>query len=589
MNYKNLSIGKKISINVASAAVALLVLLALAMNHMGNIKSSAELTRDESAKFTLLAKEAELHVVQTQQWLTDISATRGLEGFDDGFSEAEKHAQAFQKIIVTFREMFVKENDTEMISAIDTLSSTYQDFYRIGKEMASIYVKEGPEAGNVYMEKFDPYAKALAGQVTQLVEGQVSELNSSMNSIVNYTAQLFRFIVIAVCVVLILNVLFGYFLASGITKPLKECISIAHDIANSDGDLTKKLKLDRKDEIGVLADTFDSMISNFCVIINSIKEQTSQVAAASEELAATSAQLSSGAEELTSQSATSASSTEEISASIQSISSTSEKMALDAQSFSSEAENMSSNINSVASAIEEMSASVREVAENCSRASSLSVQALDKTNVSQQRIGELDKSAQEIGKVVEVITEITEQTKLLALNATIEAARAGEAGKGFAVVASEVKELAKQTSKATEGIALQIKQIQERTSDVVEVIEEVAGINQSMKDVTNTIAAAVEEQSATTDDMAQTVTATAGEASAVKEHMICLSKDISQNITAVLQEASTGASEISNSTHRVNSIAKDFDHGSSAINSAAGELAGHAGKLQSLVAKFKVC
>jgi methyl-accepting chemotaxis protein len=169
----------------------------------------------------------------------------------------------------------------------------------------------------------------------------------------------------------------------------------------------------------------------------------------------------------------------------------------------------------------------------------------------------LGQSSSEIGKVVKVITSIAQQTNLLALNATIEAARAGEAGKGFAVVANEVKELAKETAKATEFISSKIDAIQADTEGAVTAIKQISLIINQINDLQATIASAVEEQTATTNEMARNVSEAATGSS-----------DIAQNITGVAQAA------ISTSQGAADSL------------QASSELARMASELQSMVAKF---
>ncbi len=161
------------------------------------------------------------------------------------------------------------------------------------------------------------------------------------------------------------------------------------------------------------------------------------------------------------------------------------------------------NVQNVAAAAEEMSVTVREISRNVQEATKISSDAVSKANIMNDMITKLDHSSHEIGKVVEVITMIAEQTNLLALNATIEAARAGEAGKGFAVVASEVKDLAKGTAKATEEIREQITSIQDSTKDAVGAIEEITEIIQHNNEISVTISGAVEEQSTTTNVISQ--------------------------------------------------------------------------------------
>lgn len=169
------------------------------------------------------------------------------------------------------------------------------------------------------------------------------------------------------------------------------------------------------------------------------------------------------------------------------------------------AEQVSRAVQTVASGMEEMSATVSEIAKNSTEAARISSSAVTITNTTNTLMSKLGVSSSEIGEVIKVITSIAEQTKLLALNATIEAARAGEAGKGFAVVANEVKELAKQTAKATEEISQKISAIQSDTKTSIESIGEISTIVDQMNHIQSTIASAVEEQNATTNEIARTI------------------------------------------------------------------------------------
>jgi methyl-accepting chemotaxis protein len=225
------------------------------------------------------------------------------------------------------------------------------------------------------------------------------------------------------------------------------------------------------------------------------------------------------------------SASEELAASSHQMVSNAEETATQAGVVSAAAEQVSKNVQTVATGTEEMSASIKEIAKNAQDAAKVAAVAVKTAETTNATVSKLGESSAEIGKVIKVITSIAQQTNLLALNATIEAARAGEAGKGFAVVANEVKELAKETAKATEDISQKIEAIQGDTKSAVTAITEISMVINKINDFQNTIASAVEEQTATTNEISRNV------AEAAKG-----SKEIAQNITGVAQAAKSTTS-----------------------------------------------
>lgn len=205
------------------------------------------------------------------------------------------------------------------------------------------------------------------------------------------------------------------------------------------------------------------------------------------------------------------------------------------ESASVASEQTSANVRTVAAATEEMSASIKEITQGVNRSNLISREAMEKAEDTNKTVENLHQAANQIGSVIRIINDIAEQTNLLALNATIEAARAGEAGKGFAVVASEVKNLAGQTSEATEQIQTEISSIQSTTAEAVEAINSIKEIIANMGDSSNTIAAAMEQQSTTTQEIARSVSEAAAGTS-----------DVSENVTSV-QKASQETGETANS------------------------------------------
>jgi methyl-accepting chemotaxis protein len=252
------------------------------------------------------------------------------------------------------------------------------------------------------------------------------------------------------------------------------------------------------------------------------------------------------------------SSAEELTAISQQLAGNAEETATQANVVSAASDEVSKNVSIVAASSEEMQASIREISKNANEAARVAKSAVTAAEDTNRTISKLGESSAEIGKVIKVITSIAQQTNLLALNATIEAARAGEAGKGFAVVANEVKELAKQTAKATEEIGQKIEAIQSDTKGAVEAIADISQVINQINDISNSIASAVEEQTVTTNEIGRNV-----------------------------NEAAKGTGEIANNIAGVATAARETTQGATDTQKAAQALTELAVQLQQLVVKSK--
>ncbi|MGK0219127.1 MAG: methyl-accepting chemotaxis protein [Planctomycetota bacterium] len=296
------------------------------------------------------------------------------------------------------------------------------------------------------------------------------------------------------------------------------------------GDLTLEVEVGGEDAIGQMGEGLGRFLKGLRASIGGMAINAETLATAAEELTSVSQQMSKSSE------------------------TTNEQATVVATASNS----VNENVQTVASGTEEMAASIKEIAKNADRAAGISseaVQVAEDTNVTISKLGE---SSLEIGQVIKVITSIAQQTNLLALNATIEAARAGDAGKGFAVVANEVKELAKETASATEDISRKIEAIQGDTKESVEAIERISSIIANINDISGTIASAVEEQTATTNEMARNVT-----------------------------DANRGTTEIVETIKGVSSAAQETSEGASGVEDSASELSKMATELQRTVSNFR--
>ncbi len=343
----------------------------------------------------------------------------------------------------------------------------------------------------------------------------------------------------------------------GIARPISLIVNVLQDLAAGRYQVDI-IGLDRKDEVGEVAKTAEVFRDNGLAKIRMEAEQKEQEQRSAAQRRQDMLQLADqfeGAVGEVIQTVSSAST--ELEASATTLTSTAEHAQQLATVVASASEEASTNVQSVASATEELSSSITEISRQVQESARVASEAVSQARTTTDRVSELSKAATRIGDVVELINTIAGQTNLLALNATIEAARAGEAGRGFAVVASEVKALAEQTAKATGEIGQQISSIQAATNDSVGAIKDISDTIEKLSEISSTIAAAVEEQGAAT-------------------------QEISRNVA----QAAQGTQQVSSNITDVQRGASETGSASSQVLSAAQSLSGDSNRLKLEVGKF---
>ncbi len=362
-------------------------------------------------------------------------------------------------------------------------------------------------------------------------------------------------IVTIVVIGLLVFFILSFFIVRLITKPLDKVVWGLKDIAEGEGDLTTRLEVKSKDEMGELAKWFNIFMEKIQSIIKDVAENAGKLNNSSTDLSEISSQMSMGAEQTSGKANTVAVASEEMSSNMNSVAAAMEQAA--------------TNVELVASAADEMTATFTGIEKNTEKAREIVSEAVEQAKDASGQVGELGMSAQEIGKVIEDITNISEQVNLLALNATIEAARAGEAGKGFAVVANEIKELASQTAVATGEIKARVEGIQNSTTGTVTVIENISNVVNEINEIVTTIATAVQEQSGTTRDIADNVSQASQGIGEVNEN-VAQSNQVVGEIAKDISEVTQASDEMSESSSQVNTSAEQLSELAEQLNEMVG-------------------
>ena len=512
--FKRLSLQKKLAIGFGIPLLILSVIGLMAYRTIIKLDEAADAVQKKSSE-KLLSENV------MEALLKESAGARGFlaSGQAPMLSTLEDGRNEYKDTMQKLAPLLASDEEKRLYGDIER---TGQPFNEVAD--AEIQLKKdgkNTEAIDYMINRARPAFVAVdkaTGDFADAVEKGTKEVEQDQDATVSRSKMLMTVLAIA-------GVLIGFAAAWLIARAVSDSISVmsamvqeiaANNLTVSDTDVFTN------DEIGKAGTALNRMKNNLHSVIQSISNSAMQVASASEELNATSQQITANSEETSAQA-------------------------------------VSQNLQTVATGAEEMGASIKEIAKNATEAAKVATSAVRVAENTTTTVSKLGDSSTEIGQVIKVITSIAQQTNLLALNATIEAARAGEAGKGFAVVANEVKELAKETAKATEDISWKIEAIQTDTKAAVDAIGTISGVIHQINDISSTIATAVEEQNATTNEMSRNVS-----------------------------EAAQGSGEITSNIAGVAQAAESTSRGAGDTQKASQQLVETSAELRRLVEQFKI-
>ena len=558
--WKSLSIGKKIWCSISILIIGYFV--SMAYGTITGARSQKQLvtvseylfpaSQDSKTALTAFNDQIELY--------NDAVLLGDEEVINTAKSKADEADKALADIL---GNSMISAEDSERVNQIKDRIKAYtekaQPVYTALSQAAN--AEGGADSGNT------DKALELANEMKQIVADL--EKNSSLFSekLKNSLAatgsaiktQQYTNMVLFLAVVIGSSLLVSIIINGAVTKPLGNTVAMLKDIAQGEGDLTRRLDVVTRDEVGDMAHWFNTFVENLQDMVSKIAENAKTLTGSSEELSRLSSAMENSSGDMAGRS--------------NAVAEAAQDMRTNMDTVSSSMQEASANTGIVAAATEEMTSTINEIASNSEKARSITDKAVSQAKTASDRVRELGIAADDIGKVTETITEISEQTNLLALNATIEAARAGEAGKGFAVVANEIKELARQTAEATQDIKVKIEGIQGSTAGTISDIGEISKVINDVNDIVATIATAVEEQSATTKEIASNV--------------VRVSQVINE-ISDSVDQSTMFSGQIAQDISEVNHAATSMSGNCRQMNSNTDQLKALAGALKHMVGKFRV-
>jgi len=503
---RNWRIARKLAVGFGVVVVLLVVVGATGMLQLGRAQDRLETMYDDS----VLSLN---HLGQTQTSFVRVTkdfSAYALAVDDAGRQTATQAAATDDAAVDAAWAAYLKTDPAQSAKQLQQFSTDLAAF-RAARDAILPLAASGDYAALAAQRASTtmPLDKKINAELTATLAREITAAQTSKTAGADDYHRALALIAATIAVAVAAAVVIAVVISRGIGRPLARVVEVVRGLA--EGRLDQRVGLDSRDEIGQVAQALDASTQQLGAVMGQIVAGATTLAASAGELTAVASQMSTGARKSSAQSQVVSAATEEISA----------------------------NIGTVASAGEQMRAAIREISSSTADASQVAGTAVMAVEAADETLTRLAASSREIGDVVKLITSIAEQTNLLALNATIEAARAGEAGKGFAVVAGEVKELAQQTARATEGITVRVAATQSDAAAAAAAIAEISEVITRIDGLQATIAAAVEEQSATTNEMVRNVTEVSAGAGEITANMSGIATGVDQSATSAQQTATT--------------------------------------------------
>lgn len=502
-------------------------------------RSAMDEVQNVQIKQIELVDELQLNVVQVQQFLTDISATRGQDGLDDGFEVAAEHAERVHEILDELQALF-----PEYRQALEQVRSKFEAYYATGIEMAEAYVAQGPSGGNKLMAEFDATAVAITESVEEYVAYSREMMSSSVQSVNRFSAQSLWISYASVVAAMVMLWMAGRRVTRDLVKPVHVIQEAAGNLRQ--GDLSSQVEFHSEDEIGIMAADLQDTFAALQLYINQIRESLIEIGSGKltieipNDFRGDFVQIGESLQHL--QNALN-DTIHQIAASSGFVSSGATQVAQTSQQLSENTERQSQLMEELLAALETATRQTEEDGENAIQVSSLSEQAGEQVALGNKSMNDMLKAmdeirvtSTEINRVIKTIDDIAFQTNILALNAAVEAARAGSAGKGFAVVADEVRNLAaksadaaKSTTELIEASSRAVEQgvkiSQETAQSLVVISDSTAQIKEVIKRITESTEiqaqafAQIDESAHQISHMVQDTSARAEESAAASEEL----------------------------------------------------------------------